>query len=43
MLIRETGNKVYITTGESAIIVEDNGDKLMGNAKEYNLGIINKF
>jgi peptidase E len=33
--IRETGNKVYVTTSESAIIVEDRRVKLLGNAKEY--------
>lgn len=33
--IRETGNKVYTTTDESAVIVEGENVILMGNAKEY--------
>jgi hypothetical protein len=31
----ETGNKVYVTSDESAIIVESENVKLLGNAREY--------
>lgn len=33
--IAETGNKVYVTSGEGAVIVEGDDIKLLGNAREY--------
>lgn len=35
--IRETGNNVYTTTHESAIIVDDGNVTLLGNAREYSM------